>query len=56
MLRRRGLEGTVNLGVCDGKSAEFEAHAWVRVGSSIVTGGRGYERFKTFTTFSRGQS
>jgi transglutaminase-like putative cysteine protease len=56
MLRRRGLEGTVSLGVCDGKSIEFEAHAWMRVGSIIVTGGPGHERFKTLTTFSRGQS
>ena len=56
MLRRRGIEGTVALGVCDGKSSEFEAHAWVRVGSSIVTGGAEHKRFKAFTTFSRAAS
>lgn len=56
MLRRRGIEGTVAIGVCDGRSREFEAHAWLRVGSSIVTGADGHERFKAFTTFSRARS
>lgn len=56
MLRRRGLEGTVSFGVSERESADFDAHAWLRVGSSIVTGGPGHERFKTFTTFSRRQS
>jgi transglutaminase-like putative cysteine protease len=53
MLRRRGLEGTVSFGVCEGESATFDAHAWLRVGSLILTGGPGHERFKTFTTFAR---
>ena len=56
MLRRRGVEGTVSLGVRDGESAEFEAHAWLRVGSRVVTGGAGHERYKSLTTFSRGRS
>jgi hypothetical protein len=56
MLRRLDLEGTVSFGVCEGESAGFEAHAWLRLGSCIVTGGLGYQRFKTFTTFARKQS
>jgi transglutaminase-like putative cysteine protease len=56
MLRRRGLEGTVTLGVREGKSASFDAHAWLRMGSCIVTGGPGHEEFKPFTTFARRQS
>jgi transglutaminase-like putative cysteine protease len=56
MLRRRGVEGTVSLGVRDGESAEFEAHAWLRVGSRVVTGGAGHEQFKALTTFARGRS
>lgn len=56
MLRRRGVDGTVSFGVCEGASAGFEAHAWLRVGTRMVTGGDGYERFKAFTTFSRVQS
>jgi len=53
MLRRRGLEGTVSFGACPGDSDGFKAHAWLRVGSCMVTGGAGYERFTAFTTFSR---
>jgi hypothetical protein len=53
MLRRRGLEGTVSIGVSAGQSAQFDAHAWLRVGTCVVTGGPGHERFKAFTTFAR---
>jgi hypothetical protein len=56
MLRRRGLEGTVSFGVSEGESAEFDAHAWLRIGSNIVTGGSGHQRFKAFTTFARKRS
>jgi hypothetical protein len=56
MLRRRGFEGTVSFGVSEGESAKFDAHAWLRVGSCIVTGGPCHERYRTLTTFSRGQS
>jgi hypothetical protein len=56
MLRRRGVDGTVSFGVCEGASAGFEAHAWLRVGTRMVTGGAGHERFKAFTTFARGRS
>jgi hypothetical protein len=56
MLRRRGVEGTVSFGACERESGGFDAHAWLRVGSIIVTGGPGYERFKTFTTFARRRS
>jgi hypothetical protein len=53
MLRRRGLEGTVSFGASKGESAGFDAHAWLRLGSCMVTGGPGHQRFKAFTTFSR---
>ena len=53
MLRRRGLEGTVSFGVCQGESAGFDAHAWLRFGSCVVTGGPGHQRFKVITTFAR---
>lgn len=55
MLRRRGLEGTVSFGVCQGESAGFKAHAWLRFGSCVVTGGPDYQRFKVLTTFARKQ-
>lgn len=53
MLRRRGLEGTVTFGVRQGQAAGFDAHAWLRMGSCIVTGGSGHKDFKAFTTFAR---
>jgi len=53
MLRRRGLEGTVSFGVCQGESAGFDAHAWLRMGSCMVTGGQEHQRFKVITTFAR---
>ena len=53
MLRRRGLEGTVSFGASRGESAGFDAHAWLRLGPCVVTGGPGHQRFKTFTTFAR---
>lgn len=56
MLRRRGLEGTVAFGVQESKQEGFEAHAWLRVGTHIVTGGAGHQRFKALTTFARRQS
>ena len=56
MLRRRGLEGTVTFGVREGASAGFDAHAWLRMGSRVVTGGAGYQQFRAFTTFARKQS
>jgi hypothetical protein len=56
MLRRRGVDGTVSFGVCEGASDGFEAHAWLRVGTRMVTGGAGHERFKVFTTFARVRS
>jgi len=55
MLRRRGMEGTVSFGVCEGqgKSAGFDAHAWLRFGSCVVTGGPEHQRYKVITTFAR---
>ena len=53
MLRHRGLEGTVSFGARRGESAGFDAHAWLRLGSCVVTGGPGHQRFQTFTTFAR---
>ena len=53
MLRRRGLEGTVSFGVCQGESAGFDAHAWLRLGPCVVTGGPDHQRFKVISTFAR---
>lgn len=53
MLRRRGLEGTVSFGADREKSGELIAHAWLRFGPCMVTGGAGHERFKTITSLAR---
>ena len=55
MLRRRGLEGTVCFGARPSESAGFDAHAWLRLGPCMVTGGPGHQSFKAFTTFARRQ-
>jgi len=55
MLRRRGLEGTISFGASSASAAEFQAHAWLRLGPYMVTGGGEHLRFKTFTTFARMQ-
>lgn len=54
MLRSRGLEGTVSFGA--DVRGEFAAHAWLRFGPCLVTGGADYERFKTLTSLARKQS
>jgi hypothetical protein len=56
MLRRRGMEGTVSFGARLDKTAGFEAHAWLSIGSYVVTGEAVHEQFKTFTSFSRKHS
>lgn len=38
MLRRRGIRGTLYLGLRCGASGELDAHAWLRVGGQYVTG------------------
>ncbi|MGC9293461.1 MAG: lasso peptide biosynthesis B2 protein [Acidobacteriaceae bacterium] len=53
MLRRRGLEGTVSFGARPGGSAGFDAHAWLRLGPCMVTGGPDHQRFQAFTSFAR---
>lgn len=53
MLRRRGLESTVTFGADRGDSCDFIAHAWLRFGPCLVTGGTGHEKFKTLATITR---
>ena len=56
MLRRRSLEGTVSFGADRGESRQLLAHAWLRFGPRLVTGGAGHDRFKILTTFARKQA
>lgn len=57
-LRRRGIPSTLYLGVALNRAGSdastspgMEAHAWLRCGSFIVTGGRGNERFTVTARF-----
>ena len=56
-LRRRHIPTTLYLGVALTKPeasstrSEMEAHAWLRCGPFLVTGGHGHERFKVTACF-----
>ena len=50
MLRRRGIPSTLYLGA--DPSRGYDAHAWVRVGGVIVTGGPRQDRFAVVSTFA----
>lgn len=46
MLGRRGLRGTVRLGVAKDADGRLEAHAWLCAGDIVLTGGAQMDRFK----------
>lgn len=50
MLRRRGITSTLYLGVDPG--SRYDAHAWVRAGPLIVTGGPRRPEFVVVATFA----
>lgn len=50
MLRRRGIASTMYFGVDPAR--DLDAHAWVRVGSLIVSGGPLEQRFTVVSTFA----
>ncbi len=52
MLQRRGLASTLYLGVDRGGESWLEAHAWLRCGEEILTGGPEHERFKVIAAFT----
>jgi hypothetical protein len=52
MLRLRGIEGTVYLGVAKEGDQNLIAHAWLRSGSTIVTGAEGLHGHSVIATFA----
>ena len=56
MLARRGVEGTVYLGLLKTAEGELKAHAWLRCGQRIVTGREGHRSFTTVSTFAFGKT
>src|SRR4051812_21625058 len=45
MLRWRHLPGALYLGMMKDAAGQFQAHAWVRSGESILTGGTDLQRY-----------
>ena len=54
MLRRRGIGGTLYLGVAKEPDLPetLAAHAWLRCGAVVLTGANGYERYTVLSAFS----
>lgn len=54
MLKRRHVSATLYLGVvkADAKPGQLAAHAWLRCGVAILTGGTGHRQFTVVATFS----
>ncbi len=50
MLRRRGIPSTLYLGADPARG--YDAHAWVRAGTMIVTGGPRQDRFVIVSSFA----
>lgn len=52
MLVRRGIPCTTYLGAAIEGQKGIIAHAWLRCGPWILTGGQGHERYKVVATFA----
>ena len=52
MLRRRSVSSTLYLGLLKEGEEKYSAHAWLRCGGAILTGGPHHERFTIVATFS----
>ncbi len=52
MLRRRHQPSTLYLGVST-QDAEFEAHAWLRSGEVVVTGGEEKNKYKVLSSYMK---
>lgn len=51
MLRRRRISNTLYLGVAKDEIGEFEAHAWLKCGETIITGGNQLDRYAIVAVF-----
>lgn len=54
MLGRRGVAGTIYLGLAKDPDGQLIAHAWLRSGAMIVTGRRGMLQFTVLSSFAFG--
>jgi hypothetical protein len=51
MLKRRGIETTLYLGLAKNEEAGLQAHAWLRCGDKILLGAGGLKGFAVVSTF-----
>ena len=52
MLKRRGVTSTLYLGLAKDGQSQLEAHAWLRCGSSVLTGGGTSEGYTVIASFA----
>jgi hypothetical protein len=52
LLKRRGLETRLFLGMKKDQSGKFLAHAWLKAGSELLIGAHGHETFTVLSVFS----
>lgn len=52
MLRRRSIPGTLFFGMTRNAGGNLEAHAWLRCGGAILTGGGGLHRYSVVAAFA----
>lgn len=52
LLRRQLLPNTLYLGVANGDAGKLVAHAWIRTGTRVVTGGYGLDAYTIVATFA----
>ena len=46
LLQQRGIETTLYLGILTDGNKGLKAHAWLKLGSTILTGARGHKKYK----------
>ena len=52
MLKRRGVQSTLYLGVAKDSEKNLKAHAWLRSGNVTVIGSQGMDQFSVISTFT----
>ena len=52
VLKRKGIQSTLFLGIAKQNPVELSAHAWLKVDQWVVLGGGGLEKYAVVSTFS----
>ncbi len=52
MFKKRSIKSTLYLGVFKDVSNVIRAHAWLKIGNIVITGGPGIERYTVISSFS----